>query len=171
MFFEKIGKPRTMKEENDNLRIVIFAAVLAVVAPTLFIIGMNSLSWLYGPHWRLLADAGPLFISRAGSMLIIFFPAFSVVMAFICKIKALVALLLFVVLIPAYGYYLHHIVYWQGLDSSEQFFRAESGFPESEPTPQHITEILTLSYSLAEKGKAPWLPREWKEIEWPEDAF
>jgi hypothetical protein len=68
----------------------------------------------------------------------------------------------------AYGYYLHHIVAFQGVDESMKSLVAEVGFNDEWPVPAHIAPALQLSNDLAKAGTAPWLPLAWKKVSWPE---
>lgn len=130
---------------------------------------------LWGPYAHALSDAGPLFLSRLGGMLVFM----------ICPLMALVVPLVHassfrgwlgwqaymlipcVLMVLGHGYYLHHIVAWQGVDNSLNFLAGEVGFESAEAVPAHIKEAFVLSAKLAEEGKAPWLPGQWKEVAWP----
>lgn len=153
----------------------ILAVLVALVA---FGFWMNFslgtlMAWLWGPYARVFIDAGPLILSRGGALMTLTFLPISLVVVYAYCLHRKFAKAVFVIFITvanvlAYGYYLHHIVAFKGVDESMKSLIAEVGFNEEWPVPAHIAPALQLSNDLAKSGAAPWRPREWTKVSWPE---
>lgn len=152
--------------------IVIAAGVLALYFVWTGICLVHFIPWLWGPYAVLFGDAGPLLLTRGGAVVTVgllpFVLVTAVALLFYRELVRFVILMgITVVSILMYGYYLHHIVHFQGGDESITHWRAEIGVRHDAASPAHIVDAIVLSESLARDGKAPWLPREWTRVEWP----
>lgn len=137
-----------------------------------------AVTWLFpelwGPYAKALAHAGPVAFSRGGFLLALGMPVMALWMPLINSerfiewfAKQIVCLILVGGAWLSYGYYLHHLVHFQGLEPSTELLAAEVGFENSAAVPAHIKEAFSLSEKLANEGKAPWLPGAWKVVSWP----
>lgn len=153
----------------------VWALLLAILAFGIWLnFSLGSLMpWLWGPYAGVFSDAGPLLLSRGGAMVSLTMPPVFLLMAYIswCQRKISLSIIMVTIALTsflAYGYYLHHIVAFQGVNESMEHLKAEVGFNEEWPVPDHIAPALQLSHDLAKAGNAPWLPRAWTAVTWPE---
>lgn len=168
-------KPNGDEQAEESMRIPVWAFLIAVIAYGVWVsYSLETLmEWLWGPYARVLSDAGPPLLSRGGVMVALGLSAPFLLLAYMswCERKLSMGIIFVTIAltsIPAYGYYLHHIVALQGVEESMLSLKAEVGFNEEWPVPEHIAPALQLSHDLAKTGKAPWLPRAWTAVTWPE---
>lgn len=151
-----------------------FAAVALMGTCLLFGLLVGAAK-LWGPYAQVFADAGPLVVSRGGLMLIFAVMPLVVLLNLVRQCDSwvkwgllqVVTILFWVVSIYGYGYYLHHIVQWQGVPESIEFVAGEVGFEAADKVPAHVKEAILLSDTLAREGAAPWKPGDWTAVTWP----
>lgn len=153
--------------------LLIPAALLSAVLSPLTLTWLMPVLW--GPYAQVLADAGPLALSRGGMFLsLAFLPACALIYPALFSrgllgwaLKQTGALAIVGAAILGYGYYLHTVVNNQGLEASTESLAAEVGFRGAAGVPAHIKQALTVSNRLAAQGHAPWQPGAWRQVTWP----
>lgn len=164
----------TSKTQNVKPVLAGIGAFIAFAAWTGICLGY-LMPALWGPYAMVFADAGPLFISRGGSIMalgVMPWLALALPLAKATSFRSwllhqLMTLGILGAMILSYGYYLHQIVHLQGVEASQEFLAGEVGFESAAAVPDHIQQALKLSDKLASEGRSPWLPGAWKSVTWP----
>lgn len=125
---------------------------------------------LWGPYARTFLETGPGEITLAMNVWV--FMVCPILMSVLPLAYAssflrwfgvqMIALLIYFVFILVSGYYIHHIVGWQGAEESLEFLVTEGRYKAAIDIPSEVKDAITHSAKLAEEGKAPWLPFQGK---------
>jgi hypothetical protein len=155
-----------------------FVGVLAFVGLWSYLVMEFLVPALWGPYATMLSAAGPLAVSRGGLLACFFaLPAATVTLPVriaqtqVGRVQLYVlGLAVTLAAIFAYGYYVHHVVFLQGVNSSLNAYAEEAGYPDAESVPEPVRKAFEVSDGQARHGRLTWLPGGWRRVAWPENA-
>lgn len=136
----------------------------------------TAIPWLWGPYALAMGDAGPLFLTRGGALIIIGAgPFLAIALPIVASKNKLqwaclqLATAGFIATgFILYGYYLHSVVAWQGVENSIEYLAAEVGLNSPDDVPDHLKMAFQLSADLHDRGAATWIPGGWRNVTWPD---
>lgn len=166
----------TTETASGSQVIWFFVGVLAFVGLWSYLVMELFIPALWGPYATVLAAAGPLAVSRGGLLACFFaLPAATVTLPVriaqtqVGRVQLRVlGIAVTLAAIFAYGYYVHHVVFLQGVHSSLQAYAEEAGYHDAESVPEPVRKAFGVSDAQARHGRLTWLPGGWRSVDWPD---